>query len=186
MLIDDMREVFSIALISLGYSSNDTNPDHIRAAFLKLKELMPNIKVLSSDTLVSIMIDEDATAGMAWNGDTYKASSENPHIKFVFPTDGFVIWVDTLAIPANAPHKEEAYAFINFILRPAIGKDVALLTHFPTANAAAQKLLPADIRNNPIAYPPKEVLKRGQFQLDLPQDTLAIYEKYWEELKMSG
>lgn len=186
MLIDDMREVFSIALISLGYSANETNPDHIRAAFLKLKELMPNIKVLSSDTLVSIMIDEDATAGMAWNGDTYKASTENSHIKFVFPSDGFVIWVDNIAIPANAPHKEAAYEFINFILRPEVGKDVALLTHFPTANLAAQKLLPAEIRNNPIAYPPQNVLKRGQFQLDLPQDTLALYEKYWEELKMGG
>jgi spermidine/putrescine transport system substrate-binding protein len=186
MMIDDMREVFSMALLSLGYPSNDANPDHIKAAFLKLKDLMQNVKVFSSDTLISIMIDEDATLGMAWNGDAYKASIENPKVKFIFPKEGFVIWVDNFVIPKNAPHKDAAYAFINFLLRPDVAKDVALAINFPSANLAARALLPKDIRNSPVAYPTKETLKHGQFQLDLDQQTLSIYEKYWEELKMGG
>ena len=186
MLLDDMREVFSMALLSLGYSANDTNPEHIKAAFLKLKELMKNVKVFSSDTLISIMIDEDATVGMAWNGDAYKASRENPNIKFIFPKEGFVIWVDNFVILDDAPHKDAAYQFINFMLRPDVAKAVALAIHFPIANLAAQKLLPADIRNNPIAYPSKEILKKGEFQVDLDPETIAIYEKYWEELKISS
>ncbi len=186
MLLDDTREIFSMALLSLGYSPNDANPDHIKAAFLKLKELMKNVKVFSTDTVVSIMIDEDATVGMAWNGDTFKALQENPKIQFIYPKDGFVIWVDNFAIPKNAPHKDNAYEFLNFILRPDIGKQIALTTGFPTANLAAQKLLPPQIRNNPTAYPSQDILKHGQFQTDLGEDTLALYEKYWEELKMSG
>lgn len=186
MMIDDMREVFSMALLSLGYSPNDTDPSHIEAAFLKLKALMPNIKVFSIDTLISIMIDEDATVGMAWNGDAYKANRENSQIKYIFPTEGFVIWVDNFAIPKNAPHKKAAHTFINFMLRADVAKEVALTLPFPTANLAAQKQLPTDVRNNPIAYPPKEIMKHGQFQLDLDPKTLAIYEEYWEELKMSG
>lgn len=186
MLLDDTREVFSMALLALGYSANDHDPEHIKQAFLKLKELMKNVKVFSTDMLVSILIDEDATIGMAWNGDTFKASQENPQIKFVFPKEGFVIWVDNFSIPVNAPHKENAYTFLNFILRADIGKEVALYTHFPTPNLAAQKLLPAAIRDNPIAYPAKDILKHGQFQTNLPDETLALYEKYWEELKISA
>jgi len=186
MLLDDTREIFSMGLLALGYSPNDSNPEHIKAAFLKLKELMQNVKVFSSDTVVSIIIDEDATVGMSWNGDAYKAFQDNKNIKFVFPEEGFVIWVDTFAIPKNAPHKEAAYAFINFMLRDDIGKEVALYTTFPSANAAAQKLLPAEISQNPIIYPTQDILKHGHFQTDLSDETLALFEKYWEELKMSG
>ena len=185
LMIDDMREVFSMALLSLGYSANDSDPEHIKAAFIKLKSLMRNVKVFSSDTLISIMIDEDATVGMAWNGDAFKASLDNPHVKFIYPKEGFVIWVDNFVIPTTAPHKDTAYAFINFLLRADVAKAVALSINFPSANIAARNLLPANIRNNPIAYPPKSILKHGSFLLDLPPATLAIYEKYWEELKIS-
>lgn len=186
MLLDDTREVFSMALLALGYSANDRDPAHINAAYLKLKELMPNVKVFSTETVVSIIIDEDATVGMAWNGDTYKAHQDNKNVNFVFPEDGFVIWVDNFAIPSSAPHKEAAYAFIDFVLRADMGKEIAIYTGFPTANLAAQKLLPDELRNNPSIYPAKEILKRGQFQTDLGEETLALYEKYWEELKMGG
>ncbi|RDI45205.1 ABC transporter substrate-binding protein [Aquicella lusitana] len=186
MLLDDTREVFSMALLSLGYSANDKDPEHIKAAFLKLKELMQNVKVFSTETVVSIIIDEDATLGMAWNGDTFKAAQDNSQVKFIYPKDGFVIWVDTFAIPANARHKNEAYAFINFMLRPDIAKAIAIATSFPITNLAGQKLLPEAIRNNPTVYPPKEILQHGQFQIDVGEETLALFEQYWEELKMSG
>ncbi len=186
MLLDDTREIFSMGLLSLGYSANDSNPAHIKAAYLKLKALIPNARVFASDMVPSIMADEDAPAGMAWNGDAFKASADNPDVAFVFPKEGFVIWVDTFAILKNAPHKKEAYEFINYMLRADIAKVVAIETRYSTANAAAQKLLPPDIRNNPTVYPSQSVVNRGEFQTDLSDDTLALYEKYWEALKMGG
>ena len=186
MLLDDAREVFSMALLALGYPVNDKNPEHIHQAYLKLKTLMPNVRVFSSDTVVSIMIDDDATIGMAWNGDTYKASLENKAVNFVFPKEGFVIWVDNFAIPKSAPHKNNAYKFINFMLRADIAKAIALYTHYPTTNQAGQQLLPEAIRNNETIYPPANLLRKGQFQTDLDDKTLELYEKYWELLKMGG
>ncbi|HVE43954.1 MAG TPA: spermidine/putrescine ABC transporter substrate-binding protein [Gammaproteobacteria bacterium] len=186
VLLDDSREIFSMTLISLGYPANDTNPAHIKAAFLKLRDLMQNVKVFSSDTIVSIMIDGDATVGVAWNGDTFKASEENKNVHFVFPQEGFVIWVDNFVMLKNAPHKEAAYQFLNFILRPDIAKAISLYTKYPTANLAGQKLLPDNIRNNPTVYPSDAVLKRGHFQQDISSDALALYEKYWEAIKMGA
>lgn len=186
LMLDDMREIFSMALLSLGYSANDSDPEHIKQAFLKLKDLMRNVKVFSTDTVVSIMIDEDVTVGMSWTGDAYKAARENPNIKFIYPKDGFVIWVDNFAIPKSAPHKDEAYAFLNFILRPDIAKEIAMYTNFPTTNLAAFKLLPTEVQNNETIYPSKAILDKGQFQTDTSDATLALYEKYWEQLKMGG
>lgn len=159
---------------------------NIKQAFLKLKVLMQNVKVFSSETVVSVMIDEDATLGTAWNGDAFKASLENPHIHFIFPEEGFVIWVDNFALTRNAPHKEAAYQFINYMLRPDVAKKAALITRFPTTNLSAQRLLPAEIRDNPIIYPPEKILRHGQFQIDLGSEVLSLYENYWEILKVEG
>lgn len=179
MLLDDSREVFSMALKALGYSVNDSNPEHIKQAYLKLKELLPNIKIFNSAP-ISFLIDEDATVGMVWNGDIFKAKKENSQLDFIYPKDGFVIWVDNFAIPKGAPHRENAYKFLNFMLRADVAKAVALDNNFPTANLAAQKLLPADVRNNEIVYPSREILRHGEFQADIGDEALALYEKYWK------
>lgn len=186
MFLNDSREVFSVGLRVTGNQDSDSNPEHIKSAFNKLKELMPNIKLFNSDAVISIFIDEDAEIGMAWNGDLYKAKKENPKLDFIYPEDGFVIWVDNLAIPKNAPNLKNAYKFLNFIERPDIAKAIALDNNYPTANLTAQKLLPAEMRDSPIIYPSAAILKRGKFQTDIGDEALALYEKYWEQLKMGG
>lgn len=185
MILDDLREVFSMSLISLGYSANDTNEEHIRQAYYKLKQLLPNIRLFSSDAEEAIYIDEDATLGMGWSGDIYLAKQENPDLDYIYPQEGFVIWIDNLAIPAEAPHVKNAYLFINFILRPDISKEISLQTGYASPNLEALKLLPPSFRNNPIIYPPAEILSRGQVQTDVG-DAMKVYEKYWELLKIAG
>lgn len=184
MMLNDMRMVFSVALISLGYSINETDPEHIKQAYLKLKALMPNIKLFNSEATHSIYIDEDAWVGINFSGDTYRDSRENPNLVYIYPKEGFVIWIDNLAIPKGAPHLENAYKFINFILRPENAAKIALAEAYSSPNLVVmQKLFPANLRNDPMFNPSPEILKRGKSQRDLG-DTTAIYEKYWEKLKM--
>lgn len=184
MLLNDAREVFSMALLTLGYSVNDSNPRHIEKAFEKLKTLLPNVRLFKSDGVISLLADEDVNAGMAWNGDAVRASLTNPHLSFVFPKDGFVIAVDSFAIPKDPPHKKNALRFIDFMLRADIAAKASLKNGFPIANRAGRKLLPPSLRNNKTEYPSRAVLKRGQFQQDISDEALALYELYWEKLKM--
>lgn len=186
MFLDDAREVFSMALRLLSYSINDTNPDHIKAAYLKLKELMPNVRLFNSDAVTSILIDEDAAVGMAWSGDLFRASRENSQLQFIYPKDGFEIWVDNFAILKDAPHTENAYKFLNFLMRPDIAKGVSMAICYSTANLAAKNLMPPEIKNNPALYPPPDVLRRGEFEVDLGEKALTLLERYWEQLKMGG
>ena len=182
MLLNDSREVFSMVLISLGYSVNDHDPAHLEQAYKRLLQLLPNIKLFNNDAVANTYIDEDATLGMAWNGDAYLASQENSNILYHYPREGFVIWIDNFAIPKNAPHIENSYKFINFLLRPDIAKIITTSVGFATPNHAAYELLPTEIKNNPRLYPSKEILKRGQYQRYVGKAT-PIYEKYWQLLK---
>ncbi len=183
LLLDDPRDVFSMAFRVLGYSVNESDPQHIKQAYLKLKTLWPNIKVFNN-SIASTVIDEDALVGMGWNGDLLKAKQENPNLEFNYPEEGFCIFVETLAIPKNAPHLKNAYLFLNFLLRPDIAKEIALYTQYATANLAAQKLLPSSIRNNPIIYPSTKILSHGEFETGISNEAALLYEKYWEMLKM--
>lgn len=185
MLLDDSREVFAIALMSLGYNPNDDDPQHIEKAYEHLLRLMPNVKLFASDSIQAIMIDEDALAGLAWNADAYKAQQENRQVHFVYPQEGFIIWVDCLAIPHNAPHPKEAHKFINFLLTPQAGKQIALIEGHALTNAKAKALLPASIRTNPIVYPDQTTLKNGHFQRAIDESKLSLYNQYWQQLKLS-
>lgn len=186
LLLDDPRDVFPISLMILGYSVNDTNPEHIKEAYLRTKSLMSNVKLFNIDAVASILIDEDATVGMAWNGDVFRAQQENPHLQLIFPEEGFALWLDCLSIAVDAPHPDNAYKFINFILRPDIASSITMDYGFATANALGQKRLPPAIRDNPIINPPAELLERGEIQTDIGDEALALYEMYWERLKMEA
>lgn len=185
MLLDDMRDVFAISLINLGYDPNDTDPQHIAAAYQHLLQLIPNIKLFASNASKALIIDEDAMIGTAWNGDIAKTHTENPDIRFVYPMEGSLLWVDCLAIPKNAPHLEEAYQFIDFLLRAQSGVKIVQLEGFTSTNLASQKHLPITIRDNPTLFPPHPVLARSHYLRDVGEKTLEIYNTYWERLKLA-
>lgn len=94
-----------------------------------------------------------------------------------------MFWTDCLAIPKNAPHPDNAHKFLNFLMRPDIAKQIAEEVGYATPNREALKLLPAKLRNDPVAYPTAEVLKRSEFQNDVGAEAILTYEKYWEQLK---
>ena len=186
MLLNDMRDVFSMSLLSLGYSINDQNPKHIEQAYLKLKDLLPNVKIFSIDTVPNIYIDEDAHIGMAWSGDCKLAQDENSNLEYIYPQEGFAIWVDNFVIIKNAPHEHNAYKFINFMARPDIAKKVTMIIGHSTANRSALKLLPKNLQNNSVTNPSQKIIQKGKIQLDLDEETRALYEKYWEMLKIGS
>jgi len=185
LLLNDVHEVFSIALFALGYSPNDTDPEHIRQAYFKLKQLMPNVRLFSDDAVKSLYLDEDLTLGMAWNGDIYQAMQENSAIRFIYPQDGFIVAIDSMAIPVGATHLDNAYRFINFILRPDVAKKISLATGYASPNQAAVKRMPRAVLNNPTIYPDPKTLERSVIQVDVGAAE-AIYQKYWELLKVGG
>jgi spermidine/putrescine transport system substrate-binding protein len=186
LMLNDLREVFSMSLLTLGNNPNTSDAQQIKTAYLLLKQLSPNVKLYIDDTVISIITDEDATIGMAWNGDAYKAMQDNPHIHFIFPSEGYVLWSDNFAIAKGAPHLDNAYRFLNYIMRPDISAKITMEEGYPTANLAAEALLPPALRNNPVIYPSNAILDKATFESDISNNALALYAHYWELLKLES
>jgi spermidine/putrescine transport system substrate-binding protein len=183
LLLDDVRDVFAMALKILGYSINDTDEAHIREAYIKLKELLPNVKVFNSETPKVFLIGEEVSAGMTWNGEAFKAHRENPHISYVYPEEGSLMWMDSLTIPIGAKNTENAYLLLDFLLRPDIAKTIGEEIGYATPNLEAFRLLPEKTRSNRMIYPSEEDLKKAEMQVEVG-DAMTIYEKYWSMLKV--
>ncbi|HDL1300172.1 TPA: extracellular solute-binding protein [Mannheimia haemolytica] len=181
-LLDDAREVFNIALLKLGKNPNTTNPDEIKEAFEELKKLRPNVLSFTSDNPANSFIAGEVSVGQLWNGSVRIAKKENAPVDMVFPKEGPVLWVDTLAIPANAKNKENAHKLINYLLSAKVAEKLTLAIGYPTSNVEALKVLPKEITEDTAIYPSAEVLQKSQWQDDVG-DAIELYEKYYQELK---
>lgn len=182
LLTDDLREVFGMTLKVLGYSANDTDPAHIEQAYKKLLSLKPNVKVFNSESPKQVYLSEEVKLGMNFNGENYMANQESPDLKYVYPKEGIMLWVDSLVIPKNAKHIDNAHKFINFLLKPEIGKIVSEEIGYASPNNASIKLLSKSVQSNRIIYPTAQDLKNSEFQTDIGP-AVKVYEKYWERFK---
>ncbi|MFW5489742.1 MAG: extracellular solute-binding protein [Desulfovibrio sp.] len=184
LLTDDIREVFGMAFLVLGYPFNDTNPKHIEEAYKKLTELMPNVVLFNSDAPRMPFLNEEVSVGLIWNGEVNQANTETEGetIAYVYPKEGTIAWVDNLCIPAGAKHIDEAHAFINFLLRPDIAKVICEEIGYATPNKAARQLLPEDLKDNTTLFPNEDDMRHAQFTQDIG-DSIKLYEEFWEKLK---
>lgn len=185
LLNDDMREVFGMALKVLGYSANSTDAKEIEAAYHKLKELMPNVKMFYSESQKQVYLNEEVSLGMNFNGEGFMANEENPNIKYIYPTEGALVWIDSLVIPKGAKNIDNAHKFINFLLRPEISKAISEEIGYASPNKETLKLLEQSARENRMIYPTDEDLKNSELQIDVGK-SLEVYEKYWEMLKATN
>ncbi|WP_124211616.1 extracellular solute-binding protein [Vespertiliibacter pulmonis] len=185
LLMNDAREVFHIALLLDGKSPNTTNPEEIKAAYERLEKLVPNVLVFNSDSPEMPYLQGEVDVGMIWTGSAHRAKSENPDIKFIFPKEGAVVWMDNYAIPKQAKNKEAAHKFIDFLLRPESAKAVIELMGFSMPNEKVKPLLDPSLVNDPLIFPPLEEIEKSVLQSDVG-DAVEIYEKYWNLLRTSS
>ena len=108
----------AIALSKLGYSMNSTNPEEIKQAADILIEQKPIVKAWFVDQVKDAMINDEAALATVWSGDANYIISENPKLEYVVPEEGSNKWFDAMVIPKDAPNKEGAEAFINFLTDP--------------------------------------------------------------------
>ena len=182
LLMDDVREVFAMALRSLGYSGNTTNKDEIKKAYDKLLKLKPSVKVFNSDSPSQPFLNNEVIIGQIWGGAVYLANQENPDIVMVYPREGAIFWADNMVIPKSARSVDNAHRFIDFMCRPDVAKKNCEFIGYATANLKAQQTLDAKTKNHKAVYPDDADLKKGEFQADVG-DAIVTYEKYWEMLK---
>jgi spermidine/putrescine transport system permease protein len=157
--LDDNREIVSWALSSLGLPINEINKDALAKAKPVVKGWIPQIKAYDSDSPKTKFLKGDVWIGIVWSGEAailWNESKGSGKYKYVLPEEGAHMFIDSLCVPKNAPHKENAHKFIDYILRPEVSKLVSADFPYTNPNLEARKLLSKEELENPASYPPGE------------------------------
>ncbi|OCR01183.1 ABC transporter substrate-binding protein [Oscillatoriales cyanobacterium USR001] len=181
---DDARYTFAGVLMYLGYDPNTQNPDELKKARDLLIKNKALIAAFVPDTGQNLLAQGEINLTMEWSGDIFQAMKENPDLRFAIPKEGTIVFTDNMAIPKNAPHKELAEKFINFILQPEIGAKVSNFISYGTPNKAAieQKLINEKDRKNSQIYPPAELFAKLKYLEDVGK-AATLYDRSWTEVK---
>jgi len=166
IVVDAPWIMVSQALNYLGRDPNSERPEDLAAAMQVLMAIRPYVREITASTMTRQLVEGEACVAVGVNGDFHMArmlardSGKNVNIRYVIPKEGAMLWVDLLAIPADAPHPENAHRLMNYLLRPEVIAKVTASTGFANANTAATGLIPAELRSDPTIYPDAAALQR--------------------------
>lgn len=145
-----------------GYSFNSVDPNELAKAEELLLAVKPHLFAINSDYQPSMRAG-DAWMSMAWTGDAAQLHRDIPTIEYVLSSEGGEIWSDFFAVIANAPNREAAYAFIDYMCTPKIMAKDAEFHGYPVVDSAATGLLPTEFTSNKIIYPDAASLSPLEF-----------------------
>jgi len=158
-ILDSPAEVMSIALNYAGLDPNSESDKDLKTTKAMIKKARPHYKYFDSSRLIADLANGDICVALGYNGDMLQANSraseagQGVKVEYLIPKEGTIAWFDMMAIPADAPHKKEAYAFINYILKAETGAGISNYVYYAVANEAAAKFVNDDIKSNVGIYP---------------------------------
>jgi spermidine/putrescine-binding protein len=131
-----------------------------------VRRVVPSLRSFQSVGYIQDLANRELCVVMSWSSDysvamaRARAAGIDLHLAFAIPREGANISDDALLIPAGAPHREAAHRFLNYMLEPQVIAAVTNAIHYGNNNRAADAYVDPQIINDPVLYPPREVLDR--------------------------
>jgi putrescine transport system substrate-binding protein len=172
--MDSATEVIPAALHYLGRPPYSRSMDDYRALPPLLKSIRPYVTLFSSSGYINDLANGSICVVLGWSGDINIARQRaiagrtGQRIEALMPSTGGILFMDTMVIPVDAPHPENALKFIDYILRPEVAAAITNKVFYSSPNRAARPLIRPEIASNPTVYPSDAELARM-----VPPDAMA-------------
>ncbi len=165
-LLDGPTDLIPMVLAYLGRDPNAVDDENLAAAEAQLKLVKPYIRYFSNQKMISDLPNKEVCVAMSWSGDFAQAATRAAEagmdidLRYTAPKEGSGLWVDGLYIPSDAPHTNNAYKFLDFLMRADIAADIVNTVFYANANAASWEFVKPEILNNPSIFPDAETWSR--------------------------
>ncbi len=188
-VLDSPEDLFSVALQYLRLNPDSRNQNDLRRAADLLALLRRSVKKFHSSEYINALANGDICLAVGWAGDSFQArnrareAQNEVAIDYYIPKEGTLMSLDNLAIPKDAPHVEEAHAFIDFLLRPDIAARNTNATNFANGILASKPLINKEILNNKAIYPDAETMSRLFTVKSYDPATQKFVTREWTRVK---
>jgi spermidine/putrescine transport system substrate-binding protein/spermidine/putrescine transport system permease protein len=184
LMQDSVRDAFMVAEKLNGFSMNTVDPDELEIAKNALIEQKPLVQAYVIDQVRDKMIGNEAAIGVIYSGEAIYTQRENSDLVYVIPEEGTNVWIDSWVILKNAPNKENAEKFIDFMCRADIAEMNFEYITYSTPNTAARELIEdEEIKNSEIAFPDLSQYDNLEVFVYLGEEGDALYNEKWKEVK---
>lgn len=180
-ILDSQGEVLALASMHLGIPQCTTDRDQLRALNDLVQAAKPSWASFGSDIAKDVLVSGDAAVGMIWNGFSAKAREEGANIEYAFPKEGYVVWMDNVVLLKDAPNRDNALKFMNFLLEPENAAAVTNYAQYTSGVSGVADFLDEAVVSAPELNPPAG--GNGQFVMACSEDVQAVYDKIWTDLK---
>lgn len=175
-LVGNYRVINGITQLSLGKSMNEEDVDVIKETGKKLLELAPNVRMIQDDNTQNALLNGEASVALLYTSQVTAALAENPDLKVVYPEEGLGFGIMGAFIPSQAPNKDAAYSFMDYLMQPEIAAQCTNYIGYYSTNKAADEFV------NENLVVPDDVTK-GEIVQNVSQEAEEQYNKNWTEFK---
>jgi putrescine transport system substrate-binding protein len=174
--LDSPSEVLPAALMYAGKPAYSKNAADYAEAAKVLQAIRPNVTLFSSSGYINDLANGAVCVALGWSGDINIArqraiDAKNGNlIEVLVPKTSAALVFDTMAIPADAPHPNNAHLWINYIMRPEVHASLTNKVFYANPNAASVKLVRKDIAGNRTVFLSDEDKKRMAAPEAVPAD----------------
>lgn len=162
--LDAPTEILPNAMVYLGFDGQSKDKAELKKAEELLMKVRGSVKKFHSSEYITALANGDICVAVGWSGDVLQARDRAKEAKngvtvdYIIPKEGTQMWFDMMAIPSDAKNVEEAYAFINYILRPESGAKITNFVNYANGNKASQEHINKEIMEDTRVYPSDEVM----------------------------
>jgi len=187
-LLDAPSEVVPTVFLYLGKDPNSTSPEDLKAAEQALMAIRPYIRYVHSSRYIDDLANGETCLALGWSGDVKQAhdraaeAGKGIDIAYHIPKEGGISNYDVLAIPADAPHPNNAHLFINFLLRPDVAARNTNLIKYANGDTPTPAINEG-VRNDPGVYPPPEMLAKLHPEPMRTPDYTRLLTRTWTRFK---
>lgn len=188
-VLDAPEELIPAALNYLGINPDSKDPADIEKAGEALMKVRPYIQKFHSSEYINALANGDICLALGWSGDVLQArdraaeADNGMEIAYSIPKEGALMWFDNLAIPADAPHPDNAHAFINYILKADVAAKASNYVFYANGNKASQEFIEKDVLEDPAIYPTQETVKNLYTTTTYEPKVQRVLTRVWTRVK---
>lgn len=180
-ILDSQGEVMLMASLHLGIPQCSQDRDQLQALNDLLQASKSNWISFNSDTAKDVLVSGDVDVGMIWNGFGAKAREEGANVEYAYPSQGLIVWMDNVVLLNDAPNRDNALKFMDFLLEPENMGAVTNFARYKSGVTGVENHIDEDLKTMPEQNPPEGI--NTVFVEVCNQQTQKIYDTIWTNLK---
>jgi putrescine transport system substrate-binding protein len=188
-MLDSVDDIVPAALRYLGLDPNSTQQKDLDKAAELIAKIRPYVRKFHSSEYLNALASGEICFVVGWSGDIKQAQRRAAEAKggvtigYAIPKEGAQMFFDNLAVPKDAPHPTEAYALIDYLLRPEVAAKNTNKVQYANGNLASQKFVDKAILDDRTIYPDTVTMAKLYTISAHDQKTQRVLNRLWTKIK---